>query len=230
MKNKKIFGIIAVFAFAALLFASRHSYNEDAGPAPDVVEVAIAQPDSVALPAIVVTPVKSIDAQVADARVCVKDFFKANLKVREKTNSNDGKAIDNYFRTIGWKNPQKLKARDKSWCGAFMGSAWLSCLDHKPHWVKNKAELAQVSKWKKGPNISKKEALIGDAVTLTSHSHVEGVYDRHPNPTFKFFESCGGNTSAPRGDSDTRQGVHVKTRSWQEINHVISLRKTLMHS
>ncbi len=165
---------------------------------------------------------------VQHKRECVKSWMANELGLREKT-ENKHPRIDEYFSNLGWKNVAKLKPTVKRWCGVFMANAWLNCIEDIP-WANSKAELAQVRKWKTGPQVQKRDALPGDVISLTTHSHVEGIYDRHPNPEFKFFDAIGGNTSAPPGDSDRREGVHKKTRMWAEVNKVISLEKTLRQS
>lgn len=165
-------------------------------------------------------------SNVADTRECIADYMLSQVGVREKTNKNDGLRVYGYFRDIGWKTPEKLKKNERYWCGAFMGSAWLHCMEKVP-FVKSKAELAQVRKWENGPAVNKADADTGDAVTLKGYSHVQGVYERHPNPTFAYYTTVTANSSPEADDSDRREGVFKKTALWRDVKKVISLKKTL---
>jgi hypothetical protein len=166
-------------------------------------------------------------SSVADTRTCITDYMRSQVGVREKTNNNDGKQVFSYFKTVGWKHPEQLKVKERFWCGAFMGTAWLNCMEKVP-FVKSKVQLASVRYWQdKGPGVSKEDALPGDAVTLKGYSHVQSVYERHPNPTFEFYTTISGNTSPAADDSDQRGGVFKKTALWRDVKKVISVKKTL---
>ena len=220
--KSKFFGLVAMLGFLTLFWMSGRYSPEEAIKTEDVDFVAGSsqeEPEEINLTV-------SFADYVQNKRECVTEWMAQEIGLREKTNKNDHPRIDQYFKNLGWKNVQHLKAHTKAWCGAFISNAWLSCIAEIP-WVKTNASLAQVRTWKSGPAIQKRDAKPGDVISLTAHSHVEGIYDRHPNPEFPFLTVIGGNTSAPPGDSDKREGVHKKTRAWAEINKVISLEKTL---
>lgn len=167
--------------------------------------------------------------QVAAARKCIVKWAAGEVGLRERTNRNDHRRINEYFSNIGFKGIEKKPGSYKAYCGAFAANAWLNCIPKVP-FVKTPARLASVDGWRndgRAARIEQKEAEPGDVVSFSLHRHVELVYERHPNPTFKFFTSIGGNTSAPPGEADTREGVHKKTRMWSEIQAVVSLKKTM---
>lgn len=169
------------------------------------------------------------DGEVKLARKCIVNWFDSQLSVREATNKNDGKEIDEYFAKIGMKGMSKQAPSSKFWCGAFVANAWLSCLEKIP-WVKNNARLANVDGWRydaKEYLVSRNEAGPGDIVALKSYRHVEGIKDIHPNPAFPFYTGTGGNTSASSTAKDKRQGVHEKNRLWRDVGQIISVRKAL---
>jgi hypothetical protein len=221
MKNR-ILGFLAVLTFLSLLWLSGKYMPGEPVETTDVAFLA----DTTAEPVYEETNLTMSFAEyVAHKRSCITDWMDNELGLREKSENNHPR-IHEYFSNLGWKNVEKLKAHSKRWCGVFVANAWLSCIGEIP-WTKSNAALAQVAIWKKGPAIQKKEAKAGDVISLVTHSHVEGVYDRHPNPEFPYFTAVGGNTSAPPGDADRREGVHKKTRTWAEVNKVISLEQTL---
>jgi hypothetical protein len=255
MKNKSIFRVLGLFAFVALLFASSHFVPQMSSQSETDNVAILSQDDVVAVQLDTVsTALKGHDAemkkgleskvkaevkkasvkketkQVAakttkELRACVTAYMESQVGVREKTNNNDGPAIYAYFKTVGWKTPEKLKPSQRFYCGAFMGTAWLSCLD-SIKFVKSNVQLASVRYWERGPHISQADAQPGDAVTLKGYSHVEGIYTRHPNPTFKFYTAITANSSPEANDPDRRGGVFKKTRLWSEAKTVISLAKT----
>lgn len=163
-------------------------------------------------------------------RSCITDYWDSQVGVREKTNNNDGKAVFSYFRNVGWKHPENLKPKERFYCGAFMGSSWLHCMESVP-FVKSSLQLASVRFWEKGPAVAQAEAKPGDVVSLKGYSHVQGVYERHPNPTFPYYTTVTGNSSASPDDADQRGGVFKRDALWRDVKRVISVGKTLsIHS
>lgn len=226
--KSKFFGLLAVCGFLTLFWMAGKYTPTEALHTEDVAFLA----DSSEAPTATIETKPATDAKVnfanyvAYKRDCITEWMDSEIGLREKNNKNDHPRIDQYFTNLGWKNVKNLKAHTKAWCGAFIANAWLNCIEEIP-WVKSNSSLAQVRTWKTGPSIPKSEAKKGDVISLATHSHVEGIYDRHPHPGFPFFTVVGGNTSAPPGDADRREGVHKKTRAWAEVNKVISLEQTL---
>lgn len=166
----------------------------------------------------------TINAQtVEQKRACVKQFYDDQSHVKEVTNSNDGAEINAYFKNIGL-NLDHARARDRRWCGAFVANSLKNCHVKSP--TKSWAALAGVRTWHnlKSKHIEKRLADTGDVVEY-KFQHVEGVYERHPNPAFPYFTACGGNTSAPRGSGSLKEGVWKKPRLWRDVNTVTSLAK-----
>lgn len=216
---KRVIQILAIAGFVWLVMLSGRYVNTEAvsTEAVDFVPEVSIIPEEKTM---------NFTEYVAYSRDCITNWMEGELYVREQSNRNDHPRIDEYFNQLGWKNPEKLSSNTKAWCGAFMANAWLNCIGDIP-WVNLNATLAQVRVWKTGPRIEKQNARPGDVVAITAHSHVEGIYEVHPNPTFKYLTVIGGNVSAPPGMSDKRQGVHKKTRTWTEVSRVISLEKTI---
>lgn len=160
---------------------------------------------------------------VEQKRECVKQFYDSQSHVMELTNSNDGAEINAYFKNIGL-NLDKAKARDRRWCGAYVANSLKHCGVKCPY--RNWAPLAGVRNWHnlKKFHTEKRLANTGD-VAEYKFPHVEGVYERHPNPAFPYFTASGGNTSAPRNAGSNKEGVWKKTRLWRDVNTVTSLAK-----
>lgn len=178
--------------------------------------------------AVVSTPVFSeTNTKVEATRKCVKEFYDSQTYVKEKTNRNDGVEIDAYFHRIGLKSLDNATAAHRRWCGAFQANAWLNCKVKIP-FAKYPAYLASVDTWNKAVKyqVVFTKADTGDVISF-KFRHVEAVYERHPNPAFPYFTSCGGNTSAPKGSNSNKEGVWKKTRMWREVARVISLEKVL---
>jgi hypothetical protein len=166
-------------------------------------------------------------------RSCIVNYYEsqAALSIVEQTNRNDHEAIDGYFAFIGLERLNKpgTSYLARAYCGAFLANAWLRCMPRVP-FIKFNARLASVDGWRysgKAALVSKDKADKGDVVAFRAFRHVEGIIDRHPNPTFQFFTVIGANTSAPRELKEKRGGVYRKTRLWRDISHVISVEKTL---
>jgi hypothetical protein len=158
---------------------------------------------------------------VEQKRECVKAYFDSQMHVKEATNSNDGVEINAYFNNIGL-HLDKAKASHRRWCAAFIANGYKQCGVKCP--TRSWANLAAVKTWNSLTkyHIDKRDADVGDSVSY-SFQHQEGVYERHPNPSFPYFTACGGNTSAPRGSGSTKEGVWKKPRLWRDVNKVTSL-------
>lgn len=171
--------------------------------------------------------VTQASSPLEDARTCVKNYYDSQCFVREESNRNDGSEITGYFHYIGIKYLDHASADKRRWCGAFQANAWGHCGISIP-FVKTMAALASVDAWSRAKiyQVTINKADTGDIVSY-KFRHVEGIYERHPNPSFPYFTACGGNTSAPRAYRHERDGVWKKVRMWREVARVISLEKVL---
>jgi len=166
-------------------------------------------------------------------RSCIVNYYEsqAALSIIEQTNRNDHQAINDYFEFIGLHrlNNPGTSYLARAYCGAFLANAWLRCMPSVP-FVKSNARLASVDGWRydgKAALTTKEKAEKGDVVAFRAYRHVEGIIDRHPNPTFPYFTVVGANTSAPKELKEKRGGVYKKTRLWRDIGWVVSVEKTL---
>lgn len=167
-------------------------------------------------------------------RSCIVNYYEsqAALSIIEQTNRNDHQAINDYFEFIGLHrlNNPGTSYLARAYCGAFLANAWLRCMPRVP-FVKSNARLASVDGWRydgKAALTTQAKAEKGDVVAFRAYRHVEGIVDRHPNPTFPYFTVIGANTSAPKELKEKRGGVYRKTRLWRDISHVVSVEKTLL--
>lgn len=221
--RKKILLTICVCVFFALLLASKRYVPVVASFVESVMEIESAE---VRLDE---NLTKAQSDHITEVRLCIVRWMANEVGLVERTNRNDNPRINEYFENIGFTNMKNKKASHKAYCGAFMANAWLSC-GVEVKFVSKPSRLASVDGWRQDGascKINQADAEIGDVVSFALHRHVEGIYEKHPNPNFQFFTSIGGNTSAPEGHHDSREGVHKKTRMWSEIQSVISLNKTM---
>lgn len=174
---------------------------------------------------VITTPIFS-SPKVEEARVCIRQYYDSQTYVKELTNRNDGVEITGYFHKIGIFSLDNANSAHRAWCGAFQANAWLNCNVPVP-FTRYLSRLASVDTWNKATayQIPFRKADTGDVVSF-KFRHVEGVYERHPNPSFPYFESCGGNTSAPKGKGN-KEGVWIKTRLIRDVSKVVSLEKVL---
>ena len=170
------------------------------------------------------------EAELKEKTRCITVWMESQTGVIEKTNRNDGKEIDEYFRFIGLGRLKNAHFTARAYCGAFVANAWLHCLPRIP-FVSSPAQLASVDAWRNATryHISKSQAKPGDVVVFKAYRHVEGIVERHPNPNFPYLTVIGGNTSAEKGNAIQNQGVHRKTRLWRDISFVVSLEKTMSY-
>lgn len=169
-------------------------------------------------------------AELQEKTECITSWMKSQVGVIEKTNRNDGEEIDGYFAFIGLGRLKNASYTARAYCGAFLANAWLRCLPRIP-FVSSSAQLASVDAWKRATkcHTTKEKARAGDVVVFRAYRHVEGIIERHPNPSFPYFTVVGGNTSAEKSNKIQNQGVHKKTRLWRDISHVVSLEKTMSY-
>jgi hypothetical protein len=152
-------------------------------------------------------------------RKCLIQTAESQLFVRERTNHNDGADVAKFLATC------KLKP-GTPWCGAFVHWVHLQCnIPHEVHFPARAANwFADRTKsiWWFGKAISKDKRLIGyhpqsgDIAGFTFWknriTHVEIVYEWEDDDDVEEFFTIGGNTTAPRGTRNPREGVHLKKR------------------
>ncbi len=105
--------------------------------------------------------------------------------------------IDEYFRAIGWKHPERIAAGAKPWCGAFVGWVLKNCQVPTPKGM-NLAAVASFNALKK-QRVTGQALLPGDLVTFRTYSHVEFVQNWPADPRIRIFYAIGGNTTAGNG-------------------------------
>jgi len=133
---------------------------------------------------------------LAKVRECVIKTAESQTFVKEPTNRNDHPQINVYFKSIGYKTPEKLPWNNKAWCAAFVSYVYKQCGIPLPS---VKGGLAAVATWN-GIAVTKRLApgeavLPSDAVTYKQWSHIEIVKYWPLDPRVKYFFAVGGNTT-----------------------------------
>jgi hypothetical protein len=161
-------------------------------------------------------------------RKCVIEWAEAQTKfVRELTNHNDSKYINQYFLLATGHDFSKASAHNRQWCAVFVTAAFKSC--NVP--IPVKGNLAAVRTWEAANKYVLErtaELFPGDVVTFTFGSHIGVVKDYNNNPRIYWIDTTEGNTTDPndrRKYSQKQQGAYNKRRLKKEVKRKIRIIK-----
>lgn len=136
--------------------------------------------------------------------------------VQEKTNNNDHPQIDEYFRACGIKHPERMAAKAKPYCAAFVAWVFIQCKVPmgKGSWTAVAAfNNVRARHLKKGQT-----PLPADVITYTIWSHAELLKHWPPDPRVRIFVANGANTTA----GNNRQGVYANIpRPKSIVRHIV---------
>lgn len=136
-------------------------------------------------------------------RECVIQTGESQVHVREKSNRNDHPQIDVYFRSIGWKNPERIAANSKPYCAAFVAWVLKQCKVPLPN--VNLAAVASFDAMKSRRLKPGEAPMPADVVTYRTWSHTEFVKNWPLDPRIRVFYTVGANTTA----GNNQQGVYA---------------------
>ena len=166
------------------------------------------------------------DSTEVAQRKCITDWADKQTEiVRELSNRNDSKYIDEYFKVATGSDFRNRKASTRQWCAVFVTAAYKHCKIPIPV----KGNLAAVRTWEAANQyvLDRTAPLIaGDIVTFKFGSHIGLVKDYNINPRVFWVDTYEGNTTDPndrRPYKQKQQGAYQKRRLKLDVKKKIRI-------